>query len=256
MSSLDLAATQRLSSTLVDEVERAVVGKRAAVTLVLTGLLADGHVLIDDNPGVAKTLLARSLAAVTSLGFRRIQFTPDLLPADITGSTLFDPRTHEPNFLPGPLFANLILADEVNRAPPKTQSALLEAMQERQVTVDGITRPARRAVPCHRHAEPDRVRGHLPVARSAARPLPAASHARLSRPPTTNGSWCTAASCAHRRSEPQPRHRRAHAHRDAARDRGRACVGGGRPLHRGAGRGHPAEPAARSGRGPRVARSP
>ena len=141
MSPLDLAATQRLSSTIVDEVERAVVGKRDAVTLVLTGLLADGHVLIDDNPGVAKTLLARSLAAVTSLGFRRIQFTPDLLPADITGSTLFDPRTHEPKFLPGPLFANLILADEVNRAPAKTQSALLEAMQERQVTVDGITRP-------------------------------------------------------------------------------------------------------------------
>ena len=141
MSSLDLVTTQRLASTIVDEVERAVVGKRDAVTLVLTGLLADGHVLIDDNPGVAKTLLARSLAAVTSLGFRRIQFTPDLLPADITGSTLFDPRTHEPKFLPGPLFANLILADEVNRAPAKTQSALLEAMQERQVTVDGITRP-------------------------------------------------------------------------------------------------------------------
>ena len=136
---LDLATTARLAETVIDEVERAVIGKREVVTLVVEALLADGHVLLDDNPGVAKTLLARSLAQVTGLKFARIQFTPDLLPGDITGSSVFDPRDNEFSFRPGPLFAQLLLADEVNRAPAKTQSALLEAMQEHQVTVDGVT---------------------------------------------------------------------------------------------------------------------
>jgi len=135
----DLASTARLARSVVDEVSRAVIGKRAAITLVLSGLLADGHVLLDDKPGVAKTLLARSLASVSGLRFSRVQFTPDLLPADITGSSVLDLRSNELVFRPGPLFANLILADEVNRAPAKTQSALLEAMQERQITVDGVT---------------------------------------------------------------------------------------------------------------------
>jgi MoxR-like ATPase len=103
------------------------------------GLLADGHVLLDDLPGVAKTLTARSLATVTGLSFARIQFTPDLLPADIAGAVVLDPLRHDLVFRPGPIFANLVLADEVNRAPAKTQAALLEAMQERQVTADAIT---------------------------------------------------------------------------------------------------------------------
>ena len=138
---MDLAATVETANEILDEVERAVVGKRGVLELVLMGLLADGHVLLDDLPGVAKTLMARSFATATGLSFCRIQFTPDLLPSDITGATLLDQRTQTFTFRHGPLFANLVLADEVNRAPAKTQAALLEAMQERQVTADGTTHP-------------------------------------------------------------------------------------------------------------------
>jgi len=124
---------------ILDEVERAVVGKREALELVLIGILADGHVLLEDYPGLAKTLLARSFAQVTEMRFSRIQFTPDLMPSDVTGSSIFDQRRAEFEFRPGPIFANLLLADEINRAPPKTQAALLEGMQERQVTIEGTT---------------------------------------------------------------------------------------------------------------------
>ncbi len=126
---------------ILDEVERAVIGKRGALELVLLGLLADGHVLLEDFPGLAKTLIARSFAQVATMEFRRIQFTPDLMPADVTGSSIFDQRVSDFEFRPGPIFTNMLLADEINRAPPKTQAALLEAMQERQVTIEGITRP-------------------------------------------------------------------------------------------------------------------
>src|SRR5256885_2154531 len=104
-------------------------------------MLCDGHVLLEDYPGLAKTLTARSFARATSLQFARIQFTPDLMPSDVTGSSIFDQRRAEFTFLPGPVFTNLLLADEINRAPPKTQAALLEAMQERQVTIEAETRP-------------------------------------------------------------------------------------------------------------------
>jgi MoxR-like ATPase len=107
---------------------------------VLLGVLADGHVLIEDFPGLAKTLIARSFAEVTSMRFTRVQFTPDLMPGDVTGSSIFDQRSSDFDFRPGPIFTNLLLADEINRAPPKTQAALLEAMQERQVTIEGTTR--------------------------------------------------------------------------------------------------------------------
>jgi MoxR-like ATPase len=125
---------------IVGELERAIVGKRDALELVLLGILADGHVLIEDFPGLAKTLIARSVAEVTSIRFSRVQFTPDLMPGDVTGSSIFDQRSSEFEFRPGPIFTNLLLADEINRAPPKTQAALLEAMQERQVTIEGTTR--------------------------------------------------------------------------------------------------------------------
>ncbi len=128
-----------LGRQLVDEVERAVIGKRDVLELMLMALLADGHVLIEDYPGLAKTLMARSFAQVTDLKFSRVQFTPDLMPMDVTGSPVLDPATSTLSFRPGPIFSNLLLADEVNRAPAKTQAALLEAMQERQVTVDGTT---------------------------------------------------------------------------------------------------------------------
>lgn len=131
----------RIARSVIAEVERAVVGKREAIELVLIGVLAGGHVLLEDVPGLAKTLIVRSLARVLGLETSRIQFTPDLMPADLTGSGVFDQRHGELIFRPGPVFANLVLGDEINRAPPKTQSALLEAMQERQVTVDGTTHP-------------------------------------------------------------------------------------------------------------------
>jgi MoxR-like ATPase len=124
---------------IIEEVERAVVGKREALELVLLGFLADGHVLVEDFPGLGKTLIARSFAQVFAMDFGRVQFTPDLMPSDVTGSSVFNQRTGDFEFRPGPIFTNLLLGDEINRAPPKTQAALLEAMQERQVTIEGQT---------------------------------------------------------------------------------------------------------------------
>jgi MoxR-like ATPase len=135
----EIETTSERCERLLVEVERAVVGKREALELVLLGLLADGHVLIEDYPGLAKTLIARSFAQVTGMDFSRVQFTPDLMPSDVTGSSIFNQRTSDFEFRPGPIFTNLLLADEINRAPPKTQAALLEAMQERQVTIEGKT---------------------------------------------------------------------------------------------------------------------
>ena len=137
-------AVAERAAQILDEVELAVVGKRDATELVLLGLLADGHVLIQDNPGLAKTLMARSFASVTGLRFARVQFTPDLMPSDVTGSAIYDQRSGELRFQPGPIFTNILLGDEINRAPPKTQAALLEAMQERQVTSEDGTRPLER----------------------------------------------------------------------------------------------------------------
>jgi len=132
------------AAQILDEVELAVVGKRDALELVLLGLLADGHVLIQDNPGLAKTLMARSFASVIGLRFARVQFTPDLMPSDVTGSAIYDQRSGELRFRPGPIFTNVLLGDEINRAPPKTQAALLEAMQERQVTSEDGSRSLER----------------------------------------------------------------------------------------------------------------
>lgn len=134
-----IAETTARAEQILDRVGTAVVGKRAALELVLATVLAGGHVLLEDNPGLGKTLAARSLAQTLGLDFARAQFTPDLLPADLTGSFIFDQRTATFDFRRGPLFTGLLLADEINRTPPKTQAALLEAMQERQVTVEGET---------------------------------------------------------------------------------------------------------------------
>src|SRR5436190_19622538 len=140
MAVSQLEEVAALSSGILDEMERAVVGKRDALELVLIAFLADGHVLLEDYPGLAKTLIARAFAQVTDLRFNRIQFTPDLMPSDVTGSSIFNQRESDFEFRPGPIFTNLLLADEINRAPPKTQAALLEAMQERQVTIERQTR--------------------------------------------------------------------------------------------------------------------
>ena len=138
---MNLQDVGRKAQEIVSEVERVVVGKRDVLELVVTSILAGGHILFEDLPGLAKTLIARSFAQVLGIGFKRIQFTPDLLPADITGSHIFNREKSEFLLAPGPVFSNIILADEINRATPKTQSALLEAMQEQQVSIGGETRP-------------------------------------------------------------------------------------------------------------------
>ena len=132
--------TEVRCAAVLAEVERAVVGHRRGLELVLSGILAGGHVLLEDLPGLGKTLIARSFATVLGLDFARIQFTPDLLPSDVVGAPLYDQRTGEMVFRPGPVFTQLLLADEINRTPPKTQAALLEAMGEGQVSMDGVTR--------------------------------------------------------------------------------------------------------------------
>ena len=129
------------SHEILGALARVVVGKTDVLARILAGILANGHVLIEDYPGLAKTLIARLFAEVLGLGFKRVQFTPDLLPADITGSFLFDQREARFEFRRGPVFTNVVLADEINRATPKTQAALLEAMQESQVTVEGESFP-------------------------------------------------------------------------------------------------------------------
>ena len=136
---LNVAAVRDIGGNLLDAVETVIVGKRAVLERVLWAVLGDGHVLIEDVPGLAKTLIAKSFAAGLGLSFRRVQFTPDLLPADITGTYVFDRKTGDFVLRRGPVFTNVLLADEINRAPPKTQSALLEAMQERQATLEGET---------------------------------------------------------------------------------------------------------------------
>ncbi len=137
--SLPVTTTAANCEAVLDEIQQVVVGRRPALVLIMTALLAGGHVLIEDLPGLGKTLIARCFAAALGLEFKRVQFTPDLLPADLLGSTIYDMQSGRFEFRRGPIFSNLLLADEINRTPPKTQAALLEAMAERQVSIDGIT---------------------------------------------------------------------------------------------------------------------
>ena len=136
-----MADIQAIANRIVENVEKVIVGKRQSVQLTALGLLCQGHILIEDVPGVGKTVLAKSLAKSVGCKFQRIQFTPDMLPSDVTGVSVFNQKTLEFEFRPGPIHAQIVLVDEINRATPKTQSALLEAMEERQVTVDGSTYP-------------------------------------------------------------------------------------------------------------------
>ena len=132
---------QQLAARLIANIEKVIIGKTEAIRLTVLGLLCQGHILIEDVPGTGKTMLARSLARSIGCSFRRIQFTPDMLPSDITGVSIFNQKSREFEYRPGPIMAQIVLTDEINRATPKSQSALLEAMEERQVTVDGVTYP-------------------------------------------------------------------------------------------------------------------
>ena len=136
-----MTIVQDFSENIINNIEKVIVGKRNTIQLAITSLLCSGHLLIEDVPGVGKTMLARSLARSLGCSFSRIQFTPDMLPSDVTGVSIFNQVSHDFEFRPGPVVAQIVLSDEINRATPKTQAALLEAMEEKQVTVDGITHP-------------------------------------------------------------------------------------------------------------------
>ncbi len=162
-ATISIAEASASCSRVLDEVERAIVGKRPELELVLTAVVAGGHVLLEDFPGLGKTLAARSFAQALGLSFRRAQFTPDLLPADLTGSYVYDQSHGQFVFREGPVFAGFLLADEINRTPPKTQAALLEAMQERQVTVEGTTHPLPRPFHVMATANPLETEGTYPL---------------------------------------------------------------------------------------------
>ena len=193
----DVQAVQQLNEAcqrITSELAKVIVGQQQVIEELLIALFARGHCLLVGVPGLAKTLMIRSLADALTLHFNRIQFTPDLMPSDITGTDVMQEDkatgTREFRFVPGPMFANIVLADEINRTPPKTQAALLEAMQEHQVTVGGKRHTLVRAVLRAGHAEPDRAGRHVSAARSAARPVHVPGAGRLSRARTRNWRSC------------------------------------------------------------------
>ena len=170
---------------MVAELSKVVIGQREVIEQILAAIFTRGHVLLVGVPGLAKTLMVSSIARILDVGFKRIQFTPDLMPSDITGTNVLEePEAGRRSFrfVPGPIFSNIILADEINRTPPKTQAALLQAMQEREVTVGQETLHAARPVLRHRHPEPDRAGGDVSAPRGPARPVHVRHPGRLPDP--------------------------------------------------------------------------
>jgi len=160
---MELSQVQQESEKIIANVEKVIVGKRQVVELALVALLSQGHILIEDVPGVGKTMLARAIARSVGCVFKRVQFTPDLLPSDVTGVSIYNQKTQEFQFRPGPIMANMVLADEINRATPKTQSSLLESMEERQITVDGVTYPLPRPFTVLATQNPIEYEGTFPL---------------------------------------------------------------------------------------------
>lgn len=158
-----MTEVQALADRVISNIEKVIIGKRATIDLAVVGLLCQGHLLIEDVPGVGKTMLARSLARSLGCAFSRIQFTPDMLPSDVTGVSIFNQVSRDFEFRPGPIMAQVVLADEINRATPKTQAALLEAMEERQITVDGVTRPLPRPFLVFATQNPIEYEGTFPL---------------------------------------------------------------------------------------------
>ncbi len=157
---------QNQVAKILQNIERVMIGKEQEVTLSLVALLADGHVLLEDVPGVGKTMMVRALSKSLDCEFKRIQFTPDLLPSDVTGVSIYNPKEMVFEFRSGPIFGDIVLADEINRTSPKTQSALLEAMEEMNVTVDGMTKSLNK--PFFVMATQNRLRRNIPITRSTA----------------------------------------------------------------------------------------
>ncbi len=162
-ANLDVSSIKQAADRFVNNVGKVIVGKKEAAELVLVALLCEGHLLIEDVPGIGKTMLAKTTSRSLNCSFRRIQFTPDLLPSDVTGIRYFNQKTSEFEFRPGPLMANIVLADEINRATPRTQSCLLECMQERQMTVDGETIPLPRPFLIIATQNPVELEGTFPL---------------------------------------------------------------------------------------------
>ena len=175
-----MAEVTAISKRIIGNIEKVVIGKRQEIILALVAYLSEGHILLEDVPGVAKTMLARALASSVGAAFKRVQCTPDLLPTDITGASIFNPKTTEFVFRPGPIFSQIFLADEINRATPRTQSALLEAMAERRVSVDGTTYDLTPPFLVIATQNPVDHEGTFPLARGPARPVPGAALPRVS----------------------------------------------------------------------------
>ena len=244
----DPQAARDLAAQLAERIDERLFGMQTPLRLVMVGIVTGSHVLIDDVPGVGKTTLVRTLASLLGLSFQRVQFTPDLMPTDITGTSILDMRTNDFAFRPGPLFAQVVLADEINRATPKTQAALLEAMQERQITVDGVSHPL---------PEPFFVLAtQNPIELEGTFPLPEAQldrfllRVRLGYPNEEQEERILMTTPAQRRTADRRARRRPGDPRPAGPGRGRRARAPGAPLHRGARSRHARSPGARGGREP------